>query len=88
MHPEMGEFSILAFVARQPEQVVYTDLKLTVRLCVLFTLGSLPHDELPCSEQLMFTTDGHDRLFLKKKMALGIRGTRIDPVQCQNGTKI
>ena len=59
MHPEMRGFNILAFVARQSEQGVCTGRKLTV----LFTFCSLPHGALPCSEQLMFTADGHDMLF-------------------------
>ncbi len=63
MHPEMGGFNILTFVVRQAEQ----DVCLYRPRTVLFTFCSLPHDVLPCSEQLMFTPDGHDRLFFKKK---------------------
>ena len=41
-----------------------------------------------CSKQLIFTADGHCRLYSqKKKMALGIRGTKSEPGQCHNGTK-
>ena len=71
MNQEVGGFRhILAFVDRQPEQGVCTGRK----LIVLFTLCSLPHDALPYSKQLIFTADGHDRIFFKKKkMALGMK---------------